>query len=273
MAQGTTNNNDNVVINPGLRADIMRNLMETKNTLTALGSIYVGQGSTQPVGPSDDQVTVYQTKELQTGGSQSEGKVLQVASDGDLEYGYVSVGNFEGGVSGFNGLVGDFTLPVRLNGDGYITVDGAVATAASANTAATATYATSAGSATSAQTATKADKSDEVYVRFVGSRSEASHYATITAREFITFSDFAGDAQLKTAMRDGAVIAAKLFWRDENNVIRGVRNLMILPGEGSGANGAAYPVYEDSVMRLHAVSEIDFNEHRDRTRIQVYTLE
>ena len=44
MANGTIINGENHVIQPGLRADIMRNLMETKNTLTHAGSIYVEIG-------------------------------------------------------------------------------------------------------------------------------------------------------------------------------------------------------------------------------------
>lgn len=82
MAKGTTKTNGNTVIMPGLRADIMRNLMETKDTLTQKGSLYVGNGNKTTI----DGVEIYQTVELPTGGAANAGKVLTVSDDGGLEY-------------------------------------------------------------------------------------------------------------------------------------------------------------------------------------------
>lgn len=82
MAKGTTKTDGNTVIMPGLRADIMRNLMETKDTLTQKGSLYVGSGNKTII----DGVEICQTVELPTGGAANAGKVLTVSDDGGLEY-------------------------------------------------------------------------------------------------------------------------------------------------------------------------------------------
>lgn len=69
--------NDNGQIVAGLRADIMRCSMETKNLLTKAGSIYVGTGETD-----GDHGGAYKTKELQCGDA---GSVL-TSTGSDLEY-------------------------------------------------------------------------------------------------------------------------------------------------------------------------------------------
>ena len=86
--QGTDKNErGNAIIQPGLRADIMRQLMETKDTLEDLGSLYVGTGTTISI-PATDGVDyiVRETKELKTGGGSNRGKVLTVQPDGDIGY-------------------------------------------------------------------------------------------------------------------------------------------------------------------------------------------
>ena len=95
MADGTIVNSNNHVIQPGLRADIMRNLMETKNTLSNAGSIYVGTGEYTSMGPTgDDSIKVYKTKELKIG---SGGQLLSANASGNgLEYRYIGALNFGG---------------------------------------------------------------------------------------------------------------------------------------------------------------------------------
>ena len=50
-------------ISAGLRADVMRSMMEDKNTLSQKGSLYVGSGTTTTVGG----VTIYNTQALNPG--------------------------------------------------------------------------------------------------------------------------------------------------------------------------------------------------------------
>ena len=281
MAEGTENIFNSIRIKSGLRADIMRSLMETKNSLTALGSIYVGQGVSDNVGPNADPVAVYRTKELQTGGPTSFGKLLQVNDDGDLKYGYISAVNF-GGVEGFTQFMGTYTLPVELDETtNHVLVNGNEALVRMAEIATQAYEAGHAQSADSAQTATAAGKSDKVLVDF---QDERSDYATVKVFEFSTFSDFANSSALKTAMQNGAVVAAKLCWLDSLGNPHGSKNLTIIPGEdefvppgeetavGGSPNAAVYPALEDGAMVLHAVSAADFAEHVNFTRIRVYTL-
>lgn len=108
MANGTTESGGNHVIKPGLRADIMRNLMETKNTLSKQGSIYVGTGVSTQIGPVGDTIEVYQTKELAIGTNDS-GKILSVnAASNDLEYRYIGELNF-GGAAGVKNFLETYT--------------------------------------------------------------------------------------------------------------------------------------------------------------------
>lgn len=81
----TKSNYDNVTIDSGLRADIMRCQMESKNTLTQNGSIYVG------VGRADSNGIAY-TKELRSGNQYQCLKVIN--ADGDIGYGYLDWNNF-----------------------------------------------------------------------------------------------------------------------------------------------------------------------------------
>ena len=93
-SHSTKNYYDNVNIDPGLRADIMRCQMESKNTLTQNGSIYVG------VGRADGNGIAY-TKELRSG---SQYQCLKVAdANGNLGYGYLDWNNFNGGLNINNG--------------------------------------------------------------------------------------------------------------------------------------------------------------------------
>lgn len=59
-----TANANSKTIKPGLRADVMRKLMETKNTLTKKGSIYVGTGSKETVTVGSDTCDIYETAPL-----------------------------------------------------------------------------------------------------------------------------------------------------------------------------------------------------------------
>lgn len=70
-------------IAPGLRADVMRKLMETKNTLSQSGSIYVGTGKYETVNVGTDYCKIYETEALKHPGKA--GKFLITTSDG-LEY-------------------------------------------------------------------------------------------------------------------------------------------------------------------------------------------
>lgn len=70
-------------IAPGLRADVMRKLMETKNTLSQSGSIYVGTGNYETVNVGTDYCKIYETEALKHPGKA--GKFLITTSDG-LEY-------------------------------------------------------------------------------------------------------------------------------------------------------------------------------------------
>ena len=90
----TKSNYDNVTIDSGLRADIMRCQMESKNTLTQNGSIYVG------VGRADSSGIAY-TKELRSGNQYQCLKVIN--ADGDIGYGYLDWNNFNGGLNINNG--------------------------------------------------------------------------------------------------------------------------------------------------------------------------
>ncbi len=54
-------------IAPGLRADVMRKLMETKNTLSQKGSIYVGTGNKETITVGGDTCEVYETEALAPG--------------------------------------------------------------------------------------------------------------------------------------------------------------------------------------------------------------
>ena len=56
--------NTSATIKPGLRADLMRKVMETKNTLTTKGSIYVGTGNKEIVSVDSNEVYIYETKAL-----------------------------------------------------------------------------------------------------------------------------------------------------------------------------------------------------------------
>lgn len=83
----TKSNYDNVNIDSGLRADIMRCQMESKNTLTQNGSIYVG------VGRADSNGIAY-TKELRSG---SQYQCLNVIdANGNIGYSHLNMHHFDG---------------------------------------------------------------------------------------------------------------------------------------------------------------------------------
>lgn len=61
---GATADDSSKTIVPGLRADVMRKLMETKNTLTKKGSIYVGTGNKETVTIGSDTCDICETARL-----------------------------------------------------------------------------------------------------------------------------------------------------------------------------------------------------------------
>lgn len=92
--------NGNTFIEPGLRADIMRSEMESKNTLQNKGSIYVGTGDKTTIGSTN----ICDTKELKTSDNVVDiaatadpnyGKVLMVGADGQLGYGFIKDRNLD----------------------------------------------------------------------------------------------------------------------------------------------------------------------------------
>lgn len=87
---------NNVVIDSGLRADIMRMQMESKNTLTQNGSLYVGVGKLNG--------TNAKTKELRSG---SQYQCLNVIdANGNIGYSHLNMHHFDGQLTvGNNGEV------------------------------------------------------------------------------------------------------------------------------------------------------------------------
>lgn len=82
-------NSGNATINPGLRADLMRKQMESKNTLRHYGSLYIGAASSNEDG-YDPETGVYPSKELSpledTGLKTKSGSLTVVGADNALGY-------------------------------------------------------------------------------------------------------------------------------------------------------------------------------------------
>lgn len=232
MANGAIENSKNYVIKPGLRADIMRNLMETKNTLTHAGSIYVGTGDYISMGPQGDSIEVYKTKELRVGAS---GQILSVNSTGDdLKYEYIGALNF-GGSNGVTNFLGSYTalfkteeiagksdsLLIKIkSGDNEKKVY--------VEHAETANEASEALSADKAYTATTADTAS------VAAQVEMDTNSTITnvkfyTKTYSTLDSFKKDDQIKAAAAYGTIIQALFGKKSGDNIIEYIP-AMVIPG-------------------------------------------
>lgn len=72
-------------LKPGLRADIMRKAMETKDTLRTKGALYVGTGNKKTINVGINTVEIYETAALSPTDA-DKGKVLGFTSEGELKY-------------------------------------------------------------------------------------------------------------------------------------------------------------------------------------------
>lgn len=238
MADGTIVNSNNHVIKPGLRADIMRNLMETKNTLSHAGSIYVGTGERTSMGPTGDSIEVYKTKELTIG---SGGQLLSAnASGNDLEYRYIGALNFGGDekVKDFLGLytalfktetvIGhNDSLLIKLKSgtdEKKVYVEHAV----SADTANEALSATAANTATTAGTASVAT---QIQMDTNGTITNVKFYT----KTYSTLSDFKDDDQIKAAAAYGAITQALFCVKSGTDIIEYIP-VMVIPGISADAS-------------------------------------
>ena len=238
MANGAIENSKNYVIKPGLRADIMRNLMETKNTLSHAGSIYVGTGDYISMGPQGDSIEVYKTKELRVG---ARGQILSVNSTGDdLGYEYIGALNF-GGSNGVINFLGSYTalfkteeiadqsdsLLIKIkSGDNEKKVY--------VEHAKTADEADKALSADEAYTATTANTAS------VAAQVEMDTNSTITnvkfyTKTYSTLDSFKKDDQIKAAAAYGTIIQALFGKKSGDNIIEYIP-AMVIPGISADAS-------------------------------------
>ena len=238
MANGAIENSKNYVIKPGLRADIMRNLMETKNTLTQAGSIYVGTGDYISMGPQGDSIEVYKTKELRVG---ARGQILSANDNGnDLEYRYIGALNF-GGPDGVKNFLGSYTalfkteeiadqsdsLLIKIKsgtGDKKVYVE-------HAEIADTASEALSAKNAYTATTANTASVAAQVQMDTNGTITNVKFYTKI----YSTLDKFKNDDQIKAAAAYGTITQALLGVKSRDDIIKYIP-VMVIPGISADAN-------------------------------------
>lgn len=239
MANGTIENGINHVIKPGLRADIMRNLMETKNTLSHAGSIYVGTGDYISMGRQDDSIEVYKTKELRVGTS---GKILS-STGNDLEYRYIGELNF-GGPNGVKNFLGSYTalfkteeiagqsdsLLIKIKSGG----DEKKVYVEHAETAGKASEALSADSAKTAATANTASVAVQVEMDTNGTITNVKFY-TKTYSTLDDFEKFKKDDQIKAAAAYGTIIQALFGKKSGDNIIEYIP-AMVIPGISADAS-------------------------------------
>lgn len=242
MASGTNDNSGNHVIKPGLRADIMRNLMETKNTLSTAGSIYVGTGTYTSMGPSGDLIEVYKTKALPLGVA---GQILCANSDAtDLEYRYISAMNFGGsGDESVRGFLRTYTALVdakteveghpdsRLIKLNVGSDDLKKVYVEHANTADSADQALSANTANTATTANTASVAAQVQMDTNGTITNVKFYT----KTYLTLNDFRNDDQIKAAAAYGTITQALLGVKSGNDIIEYIP-VMVIPGVPADAN-------------------------------------
>lgn len=239
MANGAIENSKNYVIKPGLRADIMRNLMETKNTLTQAGSIYVGTGDYISMGPQGDSIEVYKTKELRVG---ARGQILSANDNGnDLEYRYIGALNF-GGPDGVKNFLGSYTalfkteeiagqsdsLLIKIKSGG----DEKKVYVEHAETADKASEALSASKANTATTADTASVAAQVEMNIIGSNPTNVKFYTKT---YSTLDGFKKDDQIKAAAAYGTIIQALFGKKSGDNIIEYIP-VMVIPGISADAS-------------------------------------
>lgn len=242
MANGTIENNGSHVIQPGLRADIMRNLMETKNTLLHKGSIYVGTGVYTQIGPDGDKIKVYQTKELEIGTNGS-GKILSANAAGDdLEYRYIGESNF-GGLNGVKNFLGSYTalfkteeiagqsdsLLIKIKSGG----DEKKVYVEHAETADKASEALSASIANTATTANTASVAAQVEMNING--SDVPTNVKFYTKTYSTLEKFEKDDQIKAAAAYGTIIQALFGKKSGDNIIEYIP-AMVIPGISADAS-------------------------------------
>lgn len=89
--------NNNTVIPAGLRADIMRKHMESKNTLTKKGSLYIGTGVEYASGDPDyfDNIHCYKTAELEPSVTEGEALVADPNGATGIKWGQVKTAGIE----------------------------------------------------------------------------------------------------------------------------------------------------------------------------------
>ena len=267
MADGTiVNSSNNHVIKPGLRADIMRNLMETKNTLSHPGSIYVGTGECTSMGPTTgDRIEVYKTKELKIG---SRGKILSANDSGnDLEYTYIGALNFGGDeevekflksytalfktetVIGYDDSV---LIKLKSGADGKkVYVEHAV----SADTADQALSATNANTATTAGTASVAT---QIQMDTNGTITTVKFYT----KTYTTLSDLKDNDQIKAAAAYGAITQA-LFCVKSGTDIKEYIPVMVIPGisaDASSKNNARIFDTSSESAQWRTLTSADFSD-------------
>ena len=234
MANGAIENSKNYVIKPGLRADIMRNLMETKNTLSHAGSIYVGTGDHISMGPQGDSIEVYKTKELRVGAS---GQILSANADGnDLEYRYIGALNF-GGSEGVKNFLGSYTALFKTEeivdqSDSLLIkiksgADEKKVYVEHAETADKADEALSASIANTSTTAKTASVAVQVEMNIDGSDNPTN--VKFYTKTYSTLDAFTNDDQIKAAAAYGVIIQALFGKKSGDNIIEYIP-VMVIPG-------------------------------------------
>ena len=239
MANGTIiENSGNHVIQPGLRADIMRNLMETKNTLSHAGSIYVGTGDYISMGPQGDFIEVYKTKELRV---RSEGQILS-STGNNLKYEHIGAINFAGpdGVKNFLGLYTALFKAEEVAGlsDSLLIkiksgTDEKKVYVEHAETADKASEALSASKANIATTAKTASVAAQVEMNING--SDVPTNVKFYTKTYSTLDAFKDDDQIKAAAACGTITQALLGVKSRDDIIKYIP-VMVIPGISADAN-------------------------------------
>ena len=254
---GVTSSNGNCIIDSGLRADVMRKLMETKNTLQHAGSLYVGTGQSTQEGASGDLVTVYKTQELLIG--DSEGKVLSVNHNHDgLEYRHIGDVSF-GGFTACDNWLKTHTALINATGvpgsasEVTITANGKLVYVEHATSATTANSAYSAQSAQSALTADSATVAENIQMNISGEANPTN--TKFYTKTFTSFSTFKTDASIKgTIVGGGAIIQASYITSG------GVQPVMIVQGDlnEESSYNAAYVFAVSSTPQWRPLVTADF---------------
>ena len=238
MANGTIINSGNHVIKPGLRADIMRNLMETKNTLTQAGSIYVGTGDYISMGRQGDSIEVYKTKELRVG---AKGQILAANDDGnDLEYRYIGASNF-GGADSVKNFLGLYTALFKAEEVAGLSDSLLIKIKSGANEKKVyVEHAESADKASEALSADKAETATTANTASVAAQVEMDTNSTITnvkfyTKTYSTLDSFKKDDQIKAAAAYGTIIQALFGKKSGDNIIEYIP-AMVIPGISADAS-------------------------------------